>query len=79
MGSDMATTPTGCSVSQIDESTHYHKHNIPAGKKQFNRASTDISNKVSKSLRAICLATCKVVARFMDEHSMSDWQIWAWL
>lgn len=36
-------------------------------------------NTVSNKIRAIRAATSKVISRFMDEHSMSGRQMWAWL
>ena len=71
MDSDMATTPTGCSAFQIDGSTHYRKHTIPAEKKTFNKAPCNVLNTVSNKIRAIRAATSKVISRFMDKHSMS--------
>ena len=77
--SDMATTPTGCSAFLIDGSTHYRKHSIPAGTKIFNKPPCNVLSTVSNKIRAIRASTAKVISRFMDEHSMSGRQMWAWL
>jgi len=75
---DMATTPTGCSAALVDGKTHFRALAIVPGK-SFKMTTTNMSESNKQKILEAKIRMCSVVSWFMDEHSMTGREMWAWL
>ena len=75
---DMASAPTGCAAALIDGSTHCRCASIPTGAK-FHKTPKNVETTDIDRLNYLRASMCMIIARFMDEHSMSGRPMWGWL
>ncbi|KAL7554626.1 hypothetical protein ACHAWF_018133 [Thalassiosira exigua] len=75
---DMASTPTGCSASLVDGSTHFRALSVPVGK-ALNKAPTNSAESNRDRIKEARVRMSRIIAWFQDEHSMTGRNMWGWL
>lgn len=75
---DMASTPTGCSAALVDGKTHYRAMFLTPGT-HFLQTPTNMAETQRQKILEARIRMATIVAWFMDEHSMTGREMWAWL
>ena len=75
---DMASTPTGCSAALVDGKTHYCAMFLTPGT-HFLQTPTSMAETQRQKILEARIRMANIVAWFMDEHSMTGREMWAWL
>ena len=76
--SDLVSAPTGCAAALINATTHNRCSSIPIGN-AFQRSPINLTSADPNKVTAMQIQFCRALLQMMDEHSMNDRAMFAWL